>query len=219
MFTQLITKKPSGLIAWSGTPDDTFDGSDTDPARADYWVTSEDNATIQINSNKLRFSSSGGVDSPINSITSKFILGGDFNIQVGFTLITQADLDWQMSMRVFDYLKARDQTYCLIARERLAPAINRGWGTRYGDGVLVNPPGSTTLGDTSNTGVLKLSRATNDFGIYWPNSGAFVNNVTIPEAAGKFMKVEINLDVDNSVTVIDMNDFVINSADSIWQEV
>lgn len=219
MITHLMNRPyPAPGYDWwtGGTPNDSFDGTNGNPANTSRWITTEDEAAVEIQSNKLNFLSTGAGTSLENKINSLFFLYGDFNISCPWDAPTSGDPDWYFGLRVYTKGDGEDQTYCEVYRERTG-ALNRSRGVVYNNSIEVQD--RIINGDTSTSGTLRISRSGNDFTYYQPSDGTTNwGGVTCSDADSKPIAIRFNLRITNSITSVNLNNFVINSSDEIWKE-
>jgi hypothetical protein len=197
---------------------DEFTGVDGDALNEKIWLEQRDDGNnVSIQSNKLNFTSPGGNVNEISQFDSKFILSGDFDIQVDFdfsVLTTPADsISWAANIAV--YLTADDSYAGNIAMGR-----NDGGSYIYGsDGIDVSFAYYST-GHTS--GKMKITRASGVIKIYiwsgtqWEwNGDTAGRTVTNSEAGDVYIKLWFEQE-NNSTVNSNLDNFVINSGEVIW---
>lgn len=180
-------------------PDDSFTGPDGDPPEPDRWslVGSPD-----IQSNKCRLTTASGEE----RITSRFLLRGDFDIQIDFDLVDYpATEGWNSSLRV------RNPTngYWIIANRKYH--TSHYYQCSYFDGTQHH---GTVYSTSDITGKLRLARSGSTVTAYkWNGSSwdAMDNAWTGLGTADLYAEYVVTRYTGNPTHTVDVDNFTVTS--------
>lgn len=190
------------------TVDDTFTGTDGDAPNSILWDRDELMGTLQIYSNKLR--SVATSTTGVNRIVSKFLLQGDFDIQIDFDLVSVANSNnWNQRLQVL----ATDGSVLDIARRY-------GSGDYYFD-TYRNQYGSYSTGATGTvhtSGKLRLVRVGSTCATYYWNGASWTAMSTGISWTTEdiYVNVYSQIDTTSQSQTVDFDNFTVNAGTIAW---
>lgn len=197
---------------------DDFDGTDEDEADARLWDVANNSATgiVEILTNKLRLSIPSTSSDESIVLTSKYLLTGDFDIQIDYDLISYDPPSSSLS-RLVDFRLEMDTGYFQIYVQMDSSGDH--------DTITASPADSWTLHETVyETGKLRIKRVGSTVTTYywtgtqWEWAGnTSGHSFSDTDTSDAMVYLGITADFDAGGTT-DLDNFTINEGTVVWTD-